>query len=142
MFKQFLNFIITFFQREKREYLIIPKDTVFTGELNGKEVYIDGQLKTKNLNIYYLEVGDNGWIDGNICAEKVYISGRVTGKITCDTLVLHKGAKVTGNIYCNNITIQTGAQYSGNIEYYTCAIEKDSYLHGSLKFVEVVTTSE
>lgn len=132
MLKQFINKFISFFRREKREYLVIPKDTVIKGELSGNDLYIDGQVFTEKLLAKYIELGNTGYIDGDIDCSKIVVQGTISGNIKCDIIILRSGSQVTGNINCNAITIQEGADMEGNITYTECSIESDASFAGTL----------
>ena len=69
---------------------------------------IDGDVRARNVT-----VGEAGSIVGHTVAERVVISGKVNGKITAPTVVMHPSAKVFGDIAHETLTIETGAHFEG-----------------------------
>lgn len=72
------------------------------------EGVIEGDVRARHVS-----VGESGSIIGHTVAERVVISGKVTGKITAPTVVMHPTAKVYGDVAHETLTIETGAHFEG-----------------------------
>jgi len=73
---------------------------------------VNGHIEA-NLHCQELLVGDQGVIAGSITAAKIAVSGRVTGAIYGDSVVLHSTAQVDGDIHSRSLTIEDGARFDG-----------------------------
>lgn len=137
MFKSFkikdvFTYLTNFSFLDEKETTIISKGSLITGDIKGSNVFIDGDLITKNLNVEHLEIGKFGNIKGDISSKIVNITGNVLGNIIAESIVLYSSSKVVGDISCNSILIHSGAEYSGNLSYSKCIIESNSVVNGSL----------
>jgi len=73
---------------------------------------VNGNIEA-NLHCKELLVGDQAVIAGSITATKIAVSGRVTGAIYGDSVVLHSTAQVDGEIHSRSLTIEDGARFDG-----------------------------
>ena len=70
---------------------------------------IEGDVRARTVTI-----GQAGSIVGHTTAERVIVSGKVDGKISAPTQVLHPSAKVFGDIAHESLTIESGAHFEGH----------------------------
>jgi cytoskeletal protein CcmA (bactofilin family) len=73
---------------------------------------IDGTIEA-NLHCAELVIGEQAVIVGSIAANKVAVSGRVSGAIFGDNVVLHSKAHVEGDISSCSLAIEQGATFDG-----------------------------
>ena len=73
---------------------------------------IDGMIEA-NLHCAELVIGEQAVIVGSIAANKVAVSGRVSGAIFGDNVVLHSKAHVEGDISSCSLAIEQGATFDG-----------------------------
>lgn len=76
------------------------------------DVQVEGAIEG-DVRARHVTIGEAGSIVGHTVAERVVISGKVNGKITAPTVVLHPSAKVYGDIAHETLTIETGAHFEG-----------------------------
>ncbi len=76
------------------------------------DVQVEGAIEG-DIRARHVTVGEAGSIVGHTIAERVVISGKVNGKITAPTVVMHPSAKVFGDIAHETLTIETGAHFEG-----------------------------
>jgi cytoskeletal protein CcmA (bactofilin family) len=92
---------------------IISADMKLEGNIKSEnELHIDGSVKA-DIDCRILYVGVNGFIEGKIMAEKVFIEGTINGTLTADAVNLSKTARIIGDIYHKNLSIETGAYIDG-----------------------------
>ena len=73
---------------------------------------VNGNIEA-NLHCMELVIGDQAMIVGSIVANKVAVSGRVSGAILGDSVVLHSTAHVEGDISSRSLSIEQGASFDG-----------------------------
>ena len=73
---------------------------------------IDGTIEA-NLHCAELIIGEQAVVVGSIAANKVAVSGRVSGAIFGDNVVLHSKAHVEGDISSCSLAIEQGATFDG-----------------------------
>jgi cytoskeletal protein CcmA (bactofilin family) len=76
------------------------------------DVQVEGAIEG-DIRARHVTVGEAGSIVGHTIAERVVVSGKVNGKITAPTVVMHPSAKVFGDIAHETLTIETGAHFEG-----------------------------
>lgn len=94
---------------------LIGKGAVFDGNLTAPETLrIDGTLNGNCECKELLILGVDGQINGDITAQNVIISGKVTGDIFVQAkLELHSTGKVSGNITARSLVIDEDAFFDG-----------------------------
>ncbi|MCL2665162.1 MAG: polymer-forming cytoskeletal protein [Defluviitaleaceae bacterium] len=108
--------------RIKEEYTK-PADTIISegfiiraAQLSGKDsVRIDGGVYGAiELEGGYVQLGNTGYVEGDIYATSAVVAGRVNGSIRCRAAVhLASTAVITGNITTSQIIIDEGAIFHG-----------------------------
>ncbi|MBT3364208.1 MAG: polymer-forming cytoskeletal protein [Flavobacteriales bacterium] len=91
-------------------------------ELNGNlqspgDIRVDGKVKG-NLTVGgKLVVGPTGYVEGNIVAKEVSISGQVVGQLNVKGLSsLHKTARIQAELTTEKLAIEPGAQFTGTCQ--------------------------
>lgn len=81
--------------------------------LDGK---IYGDLTFSDQNNGSIIIGEDGLVQGNLCANIAIIAGKIEGKIKCtDFLEIDATAIIDGDIDYNIIEIHSGAQIKGRL---------------------------
>jgi len=92
---------------------ILSRNLVVTGELSTDgDIQIEGRLEG-NVKATTLTIGEQGVVNGKIIAGTVHVRGKVTGKITADSVVLAETANVLADIVQDHLTIANGAFFDG-----------------------------
>src|SRR5258706_5620606 len=89
------------------------------GDISAREdVFIDGKVEgTIALKMNKLEVGQSGYIQANIFAKIIVVSGEVLGDLyASDQVVVTKTGRVIGNIFAGDVSIEDGAYIKGSID--------------------------
>ncbi len=74
---------------------------------------IDGIIKGDLTGENGIVIGNQGRIEGNVCAAEVIVYGTVKGNVEADRLELKRGANVNGDISANNLITEAGAAFNG-----------------------------
>lgn len=102
---------------------LISKNTEVVGDIHfSGELHIEGTLRG---NVYvkegadaFLDVAENGVVEGQINVSRVRINGRVVGDVLSDKHVeLAAKAVVEGNVNYKLIEMVKGAQVNGSLVY-------------------------
>lgn len=97
-----------------KEITTISNGSTFLGDINATcNIHIDGFLKGDILSKFVVSIGEKGKMDGNICSEKVIISGIFNGTIDATYIELASGAYATGEFISNILVIEEGATFEG-----------------------------
>jgi len=89
------------------------------GDLIGNEdLLIDGMVEGNiEINNHSLTIGSKGWVQANIVAKNVNISGTVKGNVYAkDKVKLESASSLVGNIRSRRISIEDSARFKGSIE--------------------------
>ena len=94
----------------------LGKDTRFEGKLKFHDtIRIDGQFFGQILGNGMLIIGDTGYVESDVRASSVIISGEIKGKITADKRIeIHVPARVIGDIQSPSVVIDDGVIFEGN----------------------------
>jgi cytoskeletal protein CcmA (bactofilin family) len=106
------------------EQTVIGEHISIKGGIKGKEdLVINGSVNgTIKLGGYHLTVGPTGQVEGEIHADNVTISGRVSGNIKAlDKVEITKEADFNGEVKAKRISVEDGAYLKAVIE-----LEKDA----------------
>jgi cytoskeletal protein CcmA (bactofilin family) len=94
---------------------LIAQDVVIEGNVSASaELHIDGTVYGA-VRAHSCVIDRNGFVQGEIVAEDVFIRGRVIGPIRGRNISLYSGALVEGDIFNESISIETGANIYGMI---------------------------
>lgn len=77
------------------------------------DIHVEGSIEG-DVRARTVTIGQAGTIVGHTTAEQVLVSGKVDGKISAATVILHKSAKVFGDIAHETLTIESGAHFEGH----------------------------
>ncbi len=93
---------------------VITQGTKLTGDINLNGVLLlDGHLDGNLISDSDVSIGRNGYVNGNIAANTVYISGKVTGNIKTSRLNLLVGGKVEGKIDADSMSVEPHSVING-----------------------------
>jgi cytoskeletal protein CcmA (bactofilin family) len=101
------------------EKTIIGEQITIKGGIKGKEdLVINGSVKGSiELGGYHLTVGPMGKVEGEISADNVTISGRLSGNIKAlDKVEITKEADFNGEVKAKRISVEDGAYLKAVIE--------------------------
>lgn len=94
-------------------FSVLGPDVTITGDIEASaDLHVDGTVKG-DLTCSSLVQGEGSHIQGNIKAERVRLSGKVTGSITARELVILKSAMIEGDVSYETLTIEQGAAVEG-----------------------------
>ena len=87
------------------------------GVLDGGEnpVVIEGQFKGEITGVSDLTLSEVGFIDGQVRADTVTISGKFKGNLECESLTITETGIVEGDVRTNALSIDLGAEVVGSI---------------------------
>lgn len=71
--------------------------------------HLDGNLTSDN----NVSIGRNGYVNGNITADSIYVSGKVTGNIKVAQFNLLVGGKVEGKVDADSMSIEAHSVITG-----------------------------
>ena len=99
----------------KKEDTIIGENVVINGEIYGKvSVLISGKMKGKINISEQLIVKKTGFVEAEIEAQNLTVSGRVTGNSNVkDKTTLLSTANISGNITTPRFVVEDGAIFNG-----------------------------
>ncbi|MDE3022628.1 MAG: polymer-forming cytoskeletal protein [Pseudomonadota bacterium] len=82
-----------------------------------KGIRIDGTIvgNVEVTGIGSIYVSPGGFVEGNIFAKKLLLSGKVKGNISCNTVLVAASAQVDGDIEYSVLKIATGASINGHV---------------------------
>jgi cytoskeletal protein CcmA (bactofilin family) len=96
---------------------VISADLIVNGTLvSTGDIQIDGRVEG-DVRSAALVVGDNAFINGELCAEEVTVRGRVQGSIRARKVLLCATCHVEGNILHEAFAVETGAFFEGNCRH-------------------------
>jgi cytoskeletal protein CcmA (bactofilin family) len=124
---------------------LLGKETEFEGKLAFTgAVRIDGRFKGEILSEGTLIVGETAYIESDIHASNVIISGEVHGNISAGARIeIYAPGKVFGNLQSPILTVEEGVVFEGNCQMSKEAVADDkkvAVLHND-KEVETKTSS-
>jgi cytoskeletal protein CcmA (bactofilin family) len=94
---------------------IIAQDVTFEGNITTSgELHIDGTVYG-SVRAKSCVIDMNGFVQGELIAEEIFIRGRVIGPIRGLHVNLYAGAQVEGDILNETISIENGANIYGMI---------------------------
>lgn len=98
---------------------IIGSHTFVEGDINSDEdLTVEGRVKgiiTCKQNTVTL--GSNGYINGDVFAHTLHVSGEVTGNLVAlHRATIHKGAQVSGTIVAPCLVLEDGSVFHGSID--------------------------
>lgn len=92
---------------------VIGQELTITGNVTAEgPVQLDGHIEG-DVHCVAITVGESGLIKGNVIAEEVEVSGRVSGNIHGKKVHLHTQARVKGDINHSALTVEQGAVFEG-----------------------------
>ena len=96
---------------------VIEEDLTIDGDLIAKQssVAIKGRI-TGDVQAMAVDVQPSGVVKGTVNAERVTISGELTGTVSCADLALNETAKVEADLSAKTLTSQKGSHVVGRVE--------------------------
>lgn len=93
---------------------IITQGAFINGEIKvACSLFIDGEIEGTIVSQGDVTVGVNGVIKGDVTAKNVLISGRVSGTIDSDRIVIQAGGSVEGVIISSELIIEAKGSFLG-----------------------------
>jgi len=80
-------------------------------EIEG-ELVVSGVVRGR-IAALKLVIASDGYVDGDIIASEVVITGRLNGRVFAPTVSIEASAQVEGRIFHTNVTIARGARVTG-----------------------------
>ncbi len=80
----------------------------------------------------FISVGTSGMVLGDIQADKIIVSGKIEGNVTCNTLEIMQSGDVRGEINTTEFVIEHGGVFIGNskrVNDTTPALRADEEIH-------------
>lgn len=104
------------FKAMERFSAVIGSDTVCEGNLSSPgAVKVDGILKGNIITSASVYIGESGRVVGNISAIRVYLQGRVDGRIMAEDRVELAGSGcIAGDVVAANFVVCEGATINGS----------------------------
>ncbi len=95
---------------------VIATDVSITGNLSAKgALQIDGEVNG-DIRCDTLTLGSTAKVKGGVVAQKVVISGSISGTIKGEHVVLEPDSRVDGDILYTTIAIADGAIFDGGLK--------------------------
>jgi len=100
--------------KSANETTIIAHGTNIKGEINIQcNLHIDGSFDGIIKADKNVTIGKTGIVQGEIEANKISISGNITGNINANIIYLLKDGKLFGKVLQNELIIEEGALFEG-----------------------------
>ncbi len=111
---------------EERTRVAVGRNVNVSGKLIFHEpVRIEGRFRGEVRSVELVVIGEEGMIDGKVCAPRLLIMGELRGEVVgCDRVVLGPRAKFFGNIETRNLTVSEGAHLDGNVRMTRVSVDK------------------
>ncbi len=88
---------------------------------------ISGQVRGQ-IAALSVVIAAGGYVEGDIVAEEVVITGRLNGRVFAPTVFIEDGAEVDGRIFHTMVTVARGARVTGRMPWrplsYFATLEK------------------
>jgi cytoskeletal protein CcmA (bactofilin family) len=95
---------------------LISEGSIFDGNLKAPAVArIDGQITGDVMVDEGLILGENGSIHGNVITKELVVYGLITGNLQVNSLEIKASGKVTGEIRTQSLVVENGAVYNGSL---------------------------
>ena len=96
---------------------VIEEDLTIDGDLIAMEsnVAIKGRI-TGDVRALAVNVQPGGVVKGTVTAERVTISGELTGTVSCTDLALNETAKVEADLTAKTLSSEKGSHLVGKVE--------------------------
>jgi cytoskeletal protein CcmA (bactofilin family) len=95
---------------------LISEGSIFDGNLKAPAVArIDGQITGDVMVDEGLILGEKGSIHGNVITKELVVYGLITGNLQVNSLEIKASGKVTGEIRTQSLVVENGAVYNGSL---------------------------
>ena len=86
------------------------------------ELEIDGELVISGLvrgriAAVKLVIAEGGYVEGDIVAREVVITGRLNGRVFAPTVAIEASAEIEGRIFHTNVKVAQGARVTGRMPW-------------------------
>ena len=116
---------------------IITKGSRFEGNILGNDtLHVDGEIMGNVVVDNIVMVGKSGVIKGDIKAQKVICSGKIDGKIECNTFELLKLAVANSEVKAENILLD--GKFTGEIQGNKILVDTQGDVTNKIQGKEVV----
>ncbi|HVN85328.1 MAG TPA: polymer-forming cytoskeletal protein [Candidatus Binatia bacterium] len=95
---------------------LLGADTVVTGRLSfNAPTRIDGTLRGEVRATELLVIGEDGFVDGTVRAQKLVVLGKMRGDVRgAEQVEIGPGGRLTGTIETRSLVVQEGGQLDGD----------------------------
>lgn len=94
---------------------IITAGAKITGEVElSCNLYIDGELEGSIHSTKEVNVGKNGYVKGNIAAEKLILQGHIEGSMDATRVEIKATGHMSGEITSNELVIESKGTFEGS----------------------------
>ncbi len=76
-------------------------------------LHLDGHLDGNLTSDSDVSIGRNGYVNGNIIAKAVYISGKITGNVKASEFNLLVGGKIEGKVDADSMSVEPHSFING-----------------------------
>jgi len=80
------------------------------------ELVISGVVKGR-IAAQKLVIADGGYVEGDIVAREVVITGRLNGRVFAPTVAIEASAEIEGRIFHTNVKVAQGARVVGRMPW-------------------------
>ncbi len=103
---------------------IISGSTKIKGQIQGEcVVHMDGKFSGPIHSKSIVSVGKNGFIEGDVIAQKLIVVGRFAGTADCEEIQILAGGEIIGQITCNILIIERGGLFHGQNKHKATPLE-------------------
>lgn len=100
---------------ERAGNTVVAAGTKLVGDLTlSDHLHIDGHIEGTIRSESEIAIGEQGRVEGEIEAERLYVSGSFEGSISARRLEIVAGGRVEGDVVVSELVIEPGGQFNGN----------------------------
>jgi cytoskeletal protein CcmA (bactofilin family) len=93
---------------------IISDSTKIRGQIQGEcMVHMNGKFSGPIHSKSIISVGRSGFIEGDVTAKKLIVTGRLLGTADCEEIQILAGGEIIGQITCKILVIERGGFLQG-----------------------------
>lgn len=93
---------------------IIAAGTRIKGEIESKcRIHVDGEFSGPICSDNTITIGKAGFIEGDLYARELVVTGRFSGTAICETVRILAGGKIVGRVTSNILQIERGCIFHG-----------------------------
>ena len=102
-------------KRKHASTTVISGETHFVGEISlNDNLHIDGSIKGHVKSAADVTIGKTGFIEGELSAVNVIVSGRFIGNVSAQRVEIVSGGRVDGEVEVAELVIESGGHFNGS----------------------------